>query len=96
MAFGDGDSLMALAMGLMALTVFVLEPYATTRLLSDFLLVAGFMGIVLLFGIGMMIFGVLKFFTKGETAHFQFGLVCVIFGIAMSNLPLEILFSPLF
>jgi len=87
----DDEQLMFVGMGIFALFIFILEPYATTKALEHYFLVAGYVGLIGIIGVGSLLVGTYKFLTKGEGIYFSFGVFCIIFTVVVSTWPMELL-----
>ena len=87
----DEEQLMFTAIGIFALFIFILEPYATTRALEHYFLVAGYVGIIGIVGVSSLLVGIYRFLTKGQAIYISLGLFCIIFTVVVSTWPMELL-----
>ena len=85
------ENLLYIGIGIFAMFIFLLEPYAATRSALNFLILMGFVGIIGLAGVITLLYGIYHFFAKGEGIWFATGLVFIVFTMVVSSWPMEIL-----
>ena len=77
--------------GIFAIFILLLEPYGATRSMFNYFILAAFVGLIALAGIGAIIIGVIKFVTKGEGIWLATAAVFLTFVIVATSLPIELL-----
>jgi len=85
------EQIMFVGIGIFALFIFFLEPYATTRALAHYFLVAGYVGLIGIIGVVSLIVGTYRFLTKGSGIYLSLGVFCIIFTVVVSSWPIELL-----